>query len=93
MPKDGVEIRETLASDIAAIGEIVALAWRNTFRDLVSDEFLASLSAEHQAERHARTFSRSETVYRVAIRNGSEVIGFASGGPGRDTHVFKGAEL
>lgn len=92
MATDSFKIRAALSSDIAAISEIVALSWLDTFDGLVSPEFLASLSAEQQAERHARTFSKPETLYRVATSTGSEVIGFASGGPSRNLHVFDGAD-
>lgn len=93
MAKDGFKIRAALSSDMAAIGEIVALSWRHTFAGLVSPEFLASLSASNQAARHTRTFSKPESVYRVATVEGSGTIGFASGGPSRQAEVFDGAEL
>ncbi|THK33720.1 N-acetyltransferase [Ensifer sp. MPMI2T] len=60
---------------------------------LVSPDFLASLPAEHQASRHSRIFSKPGVVYRVATIEGPGIVGFASGGPGRQTEFFEGAEL
>lgn len=93
MTKASFRIRAALSSDMATIGEIVALSWQHTFAGLVSPEFLTSLSASHQAERHTRTFLKSNTLYHVAHIDGAGVIGFASGGPGRQAEVFDGSEL
>ena len=78
---------------MAAIGEIVARSWQHTFSGLVSHEFLASMSADHQAARHTRTFSKTGVIYRVATVPGSGIAGFASGGPSRQARFLEKAEL
>ncbi|WP_158527161.1 GNAT family N-acetyltransferase [Sinorhizobium meliloti] len=93
MATERFKIRAALSSDMVAIGEIVVQSWRHTFDGLVAPEILASLSAEQQATRHTRTFSKPETIYRVATVKGAGTIGFASGGPSRNAEVFDGAEL
>ncbi|MBB3590819.1 GNAT superfamily N-acetyltransferase [Rhizobium sp. BK529] len=93
MAQEGLKIRTAFPGDMATIGEIVATSWRHTFTGLVSSEFLSSLSAERQASRHSRIFSKAGVVYRVATIEGSGIVGFASGGPSRQTEFFEGAEL
>jgi hypothetical protein len=70
MATERFKIRAALSSDMVAIGEIVVQSWRHTFDGLVAPEILASLSAEQQATRHTRTFSKPETIYRVATVKG-----------------------
>jgi GNAT superfamily N-acetyltransferase len=93
MATDGFQVRAALPADIATIGKIVAASWWHTFDGLVSADFLATLTAEQQAARHSRSFSKAGAIYRVATMEGYGVVGFASGGPSRQVEVFRGAEL
>ncbi len=68
---------------MAAIGEIVAESWQQTFHGLLPQDFLLSITPEAQEARHKRTFARDGVHYHIASRGG-EVVGFASWGPGRD---------
>lgn len=68
---------------MAAIGEIVTESWQYTFRDLLPQDFLLSITPDAQKARHERTFARNNVHYRIASKIG-EVVGFASWGPSRD---------
>ncbi len=78
---------------MAAIGEIVVRSWQHTFSGLLPPEFLMSMSKDHQARRHEKTYSLQGMSYQVAVAENGQVIGFASGGPARDTSFGVGSEL
>lgn len=78
-----IAIRSAHVADMAAVGEIVAESWRQTFQSLLPRDVLSSITPEAQKARHERTFVRDEVHYHIASKAG-EVIGFASWGPGRD---------
>jgi GNAT superfamily N-acetyltransferase len=90
-----VEIRAAYPSDAAAIAKVHVDSWRTTYRGIVPDDFLAALSYE-QRERMWRGIlslsSRSSFVY-VAEDSGGQIVGFASGGPVRDTDSDYTSEL
>jgi ribosomal protein S18 acetylase RimI-like enzyme len=72
-------VRTAYPDDAAAIARVHVASWRSTYRGLLPDDFLASLSAPAYAERWRRTLSdRSSLVY--VAENAQGVIGFASGG-------------
>ncbi|MEO1224290.1 MAG: GNAT family N-acetyltransferase [Pseudomonadota bacterium] len=84
MAREQIRIRAARGDDVAAIGEIVVASWRHTFDGILPRDFLMSMSRHHQKRRHGRTLSLDFVHYVVAVTNDGEVIGFASGGPGRD---------
>jgi L-amino acid N-acyltransferase YncA len=86
-------IREANNSDASAIAKVHVDSWRTTYRGLVPDDFLASLSYEQRQsmwERHLNNTESGTFVY-VAEDESGQVVGFVSGGPERtrDT-VYKG---
>ncbi len=93
MASEQVRIRAARSEDVAAIGEIVVASWRHTFDGILPRDFLMSMSRRHQERRHSRTLSLDFVHYVVAVTNDGEVIGFASGGPGRDPDLVPRNEL
>lgn len=83
MKTKDVQTRPARAEDMPAIGRIVVQSWRHTFDGLVSAEFLDAMSDDHQRQRHERMFSQRSVIYRVAVADEGDVIGFCSGGPSR----------
>jgi ribosomal protein S18 acetylase RimI-like enzyme len=76
-------IRAAGIDDAAAISRVHVASWRSTYRGLLSDDFLASLSESAYADRWRRFISeRSNRIYVVEdvghVDGG--VVGFASGG-------------
>lgn len=72
-------IRLATLADAAAIARVHVATWRTTYRGLLPDDFLASLSVTHYTERWRRTLAeRSSRVFVVDDPGG--VAGFASGG-------------
>ena len=74
-----------MESDAAGIARVHVDTWRSTYRGIVPEEYLASLSYEKRCEVWRRVLTRthgSEVVY-VAEDRKSQIVGFASGGKER----------
>lgn len=91
-----VTIREAAPDEAAAIARVHVDAWRTTYRGIIPDEYLASLSHEERTARWRENLreavARNECVFVAAEENG-EVVGFAAGGPGRDNDPHHTGEL
>ena len=75
-------VRKAGPGDAAAIANVHVAAWRTTYRGLLPDDFLASLSESRYTERWRHTLTESsDRVYVAESADG--VIGFASGGKER----------
>jgi len=76
-------VRPARLADAAAIARVHVDSWRTSYRGILPDEFLASLSESGYRERWSRLLSsdRSNLIY-VATDDG-DVVGFASGGKER----------
>lgn len=92
MAEENIEIRAAIAEDIPSIGSIVARSWQSTFNGLLPPDFLLSITAEGQQNRHERNFALQGLYYRVAVVSGG-VVGFASWGPCRDASLSTQREL
>jgi len=74
-----LKVRGAEAADAAAIAAVHVSSWRSTYRGLLADEFLASLSEMNYEERWKRVIAEGASKVYVA-EDGAEVVGFASGG-------------
>lgn len=92
MSGTSIRIRPARFEDMAAVGEVVVQSWQHTFKGLLPQVFLSSLTRDAQQHRHEQSFAHSGVHYRVA-ENANEVVGFASGGPGRDPEFTVQNEL
>ena len=72
-------IRPAKVEDAPAIARVHVASWQSTYRGMLPDEFLASLSESGYAERWKRVISEGTSKVYVA-EDGGEVVGFASGG-------------
>jgi ribosomal protein S18 acetylase RimI-like enzyme len=72
-------VRPATLEDAHGIASVHVATWRSTYRDLLPDDFLASLSEDHYTERWRRVIGEgSDRVFVVDSTGG--VVGFASGG-------------
>ena len=72
-------VRPATLEDAPGISDVHVATWRTTYRGLLPDDFLASLSEEHYTERWRRVIGEgSSRVFVVDVPEG--VAGFASGG-------------
>ena len=72
-------IRPATLGDATAIARVHVASWQSTYRGMLPDEFLASLSETGYAERWKRVIGDGSSKVYVA-EDGGEVVGFASGG-------------
>jgi ribosomal protein S18 acetylase RimI-like enzyme len=72
-------VRPVALEDAAAIARVHVASWRTTYRGMLPDDFLASLSEAQYTERWSRVIGEgSSRVYVVEEPEG--IVGFASGG-------------
>jgi ribosomal protein S18 acetylase RimI-like enzyme len=72
-------IRPALLKDVEAIARVHVATWRSAYRGVLPDDFLASLSEAHYADRWRRVIGDgSSSVQVVDLPEG--IVGFASGG-------------
>ncbi|MBI1196501.1 MAG: GNAT family N-acetyltransferase [Phenylobacterium sp.] len=88
MPRPGVEARYVIfpagPADAEALARTHVLSWRETYRGLLPDGYLARMSEELHARRFGRALLHpgpDEVTLAVADRTG--VVGYAQGGPSR----------
>jgi ribosomal protein S18 acetylase RimI-like enzyme len=72
-------IRSATLTDAPAIARVHVASWRSTYRGLLSEDFLLSLSETGYSERWKRVIAERTSKVYVAEDEG-EVVGFSSGG-------------
>lgn len=75
-------IRLGVAADARSIAQVQTLSWQSSYAGIIEDNFLGSLDADKKAEWWAKAISQGMTTYVAEV--GNEIVGFASGGKGRD---------
>ena len=88
-------IREAQLSDAPAIARVHVDTWSTTYRGIVSEKHLASLSYEQRGKVWRDTLSRTDGLQSVFVAEeiGGEVAGFASGGPEGSEYTAYAGEL
>jgi GNAT superfamily N-acetyltransferase len=86
------QIRRAGVEDADAIALVQVESWRTTYRGIVPDAFLASLSAEVRAAKWKEQFAAGNSWIFVA-EGKAGIIGFASGGRLRDAMAGYDGEL
>ena len=84
-----MRIRPAGLSDASAIADIQVETWRDTYAGLIPDRTLLGLSRTRHVENWRRVLrdSRADTITRLAEGPDSRVVGFASAGRARPTHL------
>jgi ribosomal protein S18 acetylase RimI-like enzyme len=77
---DAAFIRRARASDAAAIAHVQIEGWRSTYRGIVDDEFLDSMSHEERTEQWLEHLEQATNETFVAADEDGQVIAFASCG-------------
>jgi GNAT superfamily N-acetyltransferase len=78
-----IHIRAATADDAYAIADVHVAAWRETYRGIVPEEYLAGLSVERRERMWSQILSDPAftTGVFIATDDTGHVVGFASGGP------------
>lgn len=88
-----IVIREATVADAAAIARVHVRSWRETYRGIVPEEYLADLSRERRMEMWTQVIGnpeRGQVVY-VAEDPDAGIVGFANGGPDwQDDPIYRG---
>ena len=84
--KFGPRIRRATIDDAAAIADLLITAWRVAYRGIVPDSHLAALSQEERTE-HLRQSFRVGDRDTYLGESGSQLLGFVTIGPSRDSDV------
>ena len=89
-----IVLRQPTLDDADAIARVHALSWKSAYRGIVPDEFLDAIDVDAWAERHRHTMVEDPRVFvaYVAEEEG-EIVGWALGGPNRDTSLEFSSEL
>jgi ribosomal protein S18 acetylase RimI-like enzyme len=79
-------IRHAVPADAPAIAQLLVDTWRSTYRGLVNDAFLDSLTADKRSEAWRIIISEQCPPKAVVVAEvqGAGVVGFASAGEERD---------
>ena len=85
-------VRLAELGDAAEIARVHVATWRSTYRGLLADEFLASLSEAHYTERWQRVIGDGSSRVFV-VHDAGGVTGFASGGRERAGETGFAGEL
>jgi ribosomal protein S18 acetylase RimI-like enzyme len=85
-------IRPATIDDALAVAQVHVASWRSTYRTLLPDDFLASLTETAYADRWRR-FIGGGTSRVYVIEDEGELVGFASGGRERAGEIGYTGEL
>ncbi|MGP4079653.1 GNAT family N-acetyltransferase [Pseudalkalibacillus sp. R45] len=85
-------IRRAEREDIGKIAEVHVGSWKTTYRGIVSDGFLDSLSPEQKISQWTRNLEQDDPILLVADEAG-QVVGFVSAGKSRSDHLPFKAEI
>jgi ribosomal protein S18 acetylase RimI-like enzyme len=86
-------IRPARLEDALGIGKVQVDSWRSSYKSLIADSFLATLSYERRAQVWSQNLSdpHSNSFLYVAESSPEELIGFVSAGPEREGDpIYKG---
>lgn len=72
-------VRPATLDDASEIARVHVASWRSTYRGMLPDDFLESLSEGHYTERWKRVITEGTSRVHVVDEPGG-IVGFASGG-------------
>jgi GNAT superfamily N-acetyltransferase len=81
---ESAQVRDARQEEAAAIARVHVDSWRTSYRGIVSEGFLASMSYEDFEDRWRQWLLGAgdpRWAYRVAELPSGRIVGFASGGP------------
>ena len=86
-------IRAAQLEDAYGIARVHVDSWRTTYKGIIPDEFLATLSYERQEQSWQRILSDPAHMTFVALDEAGTIVGFVNGGPEREGDPVYKAEL
>lgn len=88
-------IRTAELDDVASIAEVHVAAWRSTYRGMVPQAYLDSLTVQNRSIGWARVLERAHPgdITLVSEAHDRRVVGFATAGPARSHRRFFQGEI
>jgi len=89
-------LRPAVLSDASAIAEVHVRAWRETYRGVMPDKVLDEMSVESGTQRWSTVIGdlpAMRHVLSVAVNDLGAIVGFASGGPARESALTTDGEV
>jgi len=80
-------VRLATLDDVAGIARVHVDTWRSTYRGIVPDRYLDSLSYEGRAEQWTRTLKRTDGAFVLVSEEAGTIVGFASASPNTDADL------
>ena len=89
-----VTLRHPAPDDAYAIASLQALSWQTAYRGIVSDSYLDSIDVDAWAERYRTSMVEdTEGFVSYVAEIEDEIVGWAVGGPSRDSRLIYSGEL
>lgn len=85
-----MNVREATRDDVPAIARVQVDTWRTTYTGVMPNEYLARLSYEERQRRWETNFDEAaadESKFLLVAEDDGEIVGFANGGPARETDL------
>jgi ribosomal protein S18 acetylase RimI-like enzyme len=89
-------IRQATLADAAAIAKVRVDTWRMAYRGIIPEDYLSKMSYEESEQSWVRYLSEGESAKTwtyVAVDERGQIVGFVSGGTGRDDDPVYKSEL
>ncbi len=83
-----MKIRSAMESDSIGIARVSVESWQHTYRGIISNDFLDSLSWKERSENWNEVLKSPLYFCFVAENESKEIVGFASGGKTRENLRF-----
>jgi GNAT superfamily N-acetyltransferase len=91
---DEIILRPAGIDDAEGIARVRVESWRTTYRGILPDVFLDSMSVDRYRHTWADILAYDKSMFTfVAVNKAGNIVGFAGGGPERDGNPKYQAEL
>ncbi len=88
-----MNIRTAEPGDAAGIARVHVDSWRTTYSEILPEAVLAALSYQRRETAWVEILARQEGVNLIAEASSGQIVGFASGGPNRESDQQFSGEL
>lgn len=88
-----MKIRRATEEDVKGIAHVHVETWRSTYKGIIPDHYLNSLTIENRTKNWQRNLKTLHTAIFIVENDDGEIIGFAAGGPEQTRDSFYQGEL
>ena len=88
-----MEVRPAKSIDALSIARVQVRTWQDTYRGIVSDQFLDAMTLRRAQRVYQRQIEDGLGIWYVAAAEREQVAGFISGGPNRNGESIYAGEI